>query len=111
MSARSDNPVSPITVNGIRIDAIERGIGQPLLFLHPGIGIDAKAPVLGYLSRAHRLIVPTHPGFGSSELPKGMSTVDDLAYFYLDLLEALDLREVALVGVSFGAWIAAEIAV
>jgi len=111
MSARSDNPVTPIAVNGIRIDAIERGTGQPLLFLHPGIGIDAKAPVLGYLSRAHRLIAPTHPGFGGSELPKGMSTVDDLAYFYLDLLEALDLREVVVVGISFGAWIAAEIAV
>jgi len=40
-----------------------------------------------------------------------MTTVDDLAYFYLDLLETLDLRDVVLVGVSFGGWLAAEIAV
>ncbi len=40
-----------------------------------------------------------------------MTNVDDLAYFYLDLMDALDLRDVTLVGVSFGAWIAAEIAV
>src|SRR5438046_5526793 len=40
-----------------------------------------------------------------------MSTVDDLSYFYLDLLEQLDLRDVLAVGVGLGAWIAAEIAV
>jgi pimeloyl-ACP methyl ester carboxylesterase len=40
-----------------------------------------------------------------------MHTVDDLSYFYLDLLDQLDLRDVTLVGVAFGAWIAAEIAV
>ena len=37
--------------------------------------------------------------------------MDDLSYFYLDLLDELDLCDVVLVGVSFGAWIAAEIAV
>ena len=40
-----------------------------------------------------------------------MSTVDDLSYFYLDLLEQLDLRDVLVVGVGLGGWIAAEIAV
>jgi pimeloyl-ACP methyl ester carboxylesterase len=100
-----------MVVNGVRLEAIDRGSGRPLLFLHPGIGIDPRAPVLEHLARTHRVIAPTHPGFGGSDLPKGMSTVDDLAYFYLDLLQTLDLREVAVVGVSFGAWIAAEIAV
>ena len=31
---------STITVAGIRIEMIERGAGRPLLFLHPGIGIE-----------------------------------------------------------------------
>jgi pimeloyl-ACP methyl ester carboxylesterase len=57
------------------------------------------------------VIAPTHPGYGRSELPKGMRTVDDLSYFYLDLLDQLDLRDLAVVGVSLGAWLAAEIAV
>jgi pimeloyl-ACP methyl ester carboxylesterase len=39
-----------------------------------------------------------------------MATVDDMSYFYLDLLEQLDLRDVVVVGASFGGWIAAEIA-
>lgn len=110
MSASSGH-ITSMVVNGVRLETIERGRGAPILFLHPGIGIDPKAPVLEHLARTHRVIAPTHPGFGGSELPKGISSVDDLSYFYLDLLEALDLRDVAVIGVSFGAWIAAEIAV
>ncbi len=90
---------------------IEHGTGQPLLFLHPGIGIDATAPVLNALAQGRRLLAPSHPGFGNSELPKGMTTVDDLSYFYLDLMDALDLRDTLVVGVGLGGWIAAEIAV
>ena len=107
----ASNPVSSIVVNGIRVELIERGAGKPLLFLHPGIGISPTAPVLGALVRGARLLAPSHPGFGTSELAKGMSTVDDLSYFYLDLLEQLDLRDMLVVGVGLGAWIAAEIAV
>ena len=71
----------------------------------------ADAPVLDALARGGRVIAPSHPGFGASQLPKGMSTVDDLSYFYLDLLEQLDLDDVLVVGVGLGGWIAAEIAV
>ena len=100
-----------ITVNGIRVEAIDRGRGRPLLFLHPEIGIERTTPVLDLLAQGARVIAPTHPGFGGSDLPKSFNTVDDLAYFYLDLMDALDLRDTAVVGVSFGGWIAAEIAI
>jgi pimeloyl-ACP methyl ester carboxylesterase len=100
-----------VTVNGVKLETVERGHGRPILFLHPGIGIEADAPVLDELARGGRVIAPSHPGFGTSELPKGMSTVDDLSYFYLDLLEELDLKDVLVVGVGLGAWIAAEIVV
>jgi len=103
--------LSSIKVNGIRVEAIERGSGRPLLFLHPGIGIERTAPVLDRLAERARLIAPTHPGFGGSELPKSFDRIDDLAYFYLDLLDQLDLADTVVVGVSIGAWIAAEIAV
>jgi pimeloyl-ACP methyl ester carboxylesterase len=103
--------MTSIIINGARIELIERGSGAPLLFLHPGIGIDPDAPVLDALARSRRVIAPSHPGFGNSELPKGVGTVDDLSYFYLDLLDQLDLRETLVVGVGLGAWIAAAIAV
>jgi pimeloyl-ACP methyl ester carboxylesterase len=100
-----------LVVAGTRIDLIERGAGPPLLFLHPENGIEPALAAIDELAKGARVIAPTHPGFGRSELPEGMRTVDDLSYFYLDLIEQLDLSGLTAVGVSFGAWIAAEIAV
>ncbi|MGA7490108.1 MAG: alpha/beta fold hydrolase [Xanthobacteraceae bacterium] len=96
---------------GVRIELVERGSGRPLLLLHPAIGIKSTDRVIDALARSFRALAPSHPGFGRSELPAAMTTVDDLAYFYLDVLDALDLRDVVLVGLSFGGWIAAEIAI
>src|SRR5690348_10334964 len=104
-------PGGPLVVGGLRVELIERGEGRPLLFLHPGIGIDAKAPVLDRLAAKARLIAPSHPGFGASGIVPSITTVDDLAYFYLDLMDDLDLREAIVVGVGLGAWIAAATAV
>jgi pimeloyl-ACP methyl ester carboxylesterase len=100
-----------LTVAGVRVELIERGTGKPLLFLHPGIGIEPTTPVIDRLAARARLLAPVHPGFGGSEQPRAFDSADDLAYFYLDLLEQLDLRETVVVGVSFGGWIAAEIAI
>jgi pimeloyl-ACP methyl ester carboxylesterase len=100
-----------LVVEGTRIDVIERGAGRSVIFLHAENGIEPAAAVIDTLSHAAHVIAPTHPGFGRSELPKDMRTVDDLSYFYLDLLDHLELHHVTLVGVGFGAWIAAEIAV
>jgi len=110
MSVTTD-AITSIVVNGAAIETVDRGQGQPILFLHPGIGIEPAAPVLAALAHGRRVIAPSHPGFGTSQLPKGMSSVDDLSYFYLDLLDQLDLRDVLVVGVGLGGWIAAEIAV
>ena len=109
MSA-STGEITSIAVNGVTIEMVDRGRGRPILFLHPDIGIDPTAPVLSGLARGGRVIAPSHPGFGTSQLPKGMNTVDDLSYFYLDLLDQLDLSDVLVVGVGLGGWIAAEIA-
>ena len=100
-----------ITVNSITVEVIEKGRGRPLLFLHPGIGLDRSAPVIDKLAEHARVIAPSHPGFGNSEQPRAFTTIDDLAYFYLDLLDEIDLNDTVVVGVSLGAWIAAEIAI
>ena len=100
-----------ISVNGSKLELIDRGRGRPILFLHPHIGLEPSAPVLAMLAAGGRLIAPSHPGFGRSELPPSLTTVDDLAYFYLDAMDALDLEQTLVVGVSFGAWIAAAIAI
>ena len=93
-----------IDIAGVRIELIKRGTGRPLLLLHPAIGIKSADRAIEELARSFTVIAPSHPGFGRSELPRAMTTVDDLAYFYLDVMDAL-------AGVSFGGWIAAEIAI
>jgi pimeloyl-ACP methyl ester carboxylesterase len=57
------------------------------------------------------VIAPVHPGWGDTGVPGWLSTVDDLAYLYLDLAAALRLEDAVLVGACFGGWIAAEMAV
>jgi len=98
-------------VAGVRLELIERGSGRPLLLLHPEIGIKATDRAIDELAKSFAVMAPSHPGFGRSEQPRAMTTVDDLAYFYLDLMDALDLDGAVLAGISFGGWIAAEIAI
>jgi pimeloyl-ACP methyl ester carboxylesterase len=57
------------------------------------------------------VFAPGHPGFGQCDDPPWLDNVGDLAYFYLDLLKALGLKRVHLIGTSLGGWIAAEMAV
>src|SRR5207247_10556206 len=106
-----DSAEAPATgkIAGANIEILRRGKGRPVLFLHPHIGIHGSERFIELLAREAQVIAPSHPGFGHSELPKGMSTVDDMSYFYLDLIEELDLRDLVVVGPSFGGWIAAEI--
>jgi pimeloyl-ACP methyl ester carboxylesterase len=99
-----------VNINGTNIELVRRGKGRPILFLHPHIGLHGSDAFIARLAEHGEVIVPSHPGYGHSDLPAGMSTVDDIAYLYLDLLDALDLRNVTLVGASFGGWLAAEIA-
>jgi pimeloyl-ACP methyl ester carboxylesterase len=96
---------------GIELELLEFGAGQPLLFLHGAGGVPQSAPFLDLLAEHFRVIVPSHPGFGDSDLPKDFDCVDDLAYLYLDLIDRLELSDLVLVGSSFGGWIAAEIAI
>lgn len=114
--AQATGARASLIVNGVDLEMIERSPAasagkRPILFLHPNIGIDPDAAVLDELARHGRVLAPSHPGFGTSALPKGMTSVDDLAYFYLDLMDQLDLRETIIVGVGMGGWLAAEIAV
>ena len=97
-----------LVINGARIETHEQGRGRPILFLHPHIGLDPAAPVFALLAAGGRLIAPSHPGFGRSERSDDLTTVDDLAYFYLDVMDAPTQRTRPSSGSSLGGWIAAS---
>src|SRR4051794_2853778 len=96
---------------GTGIELVRRGAGRPLLFLHPHIGLHGAEALIRALASDAEVLAPSHPGFGASELPAHLTTVDDLAYFYLDVIEEMGLRDFTIVGASFGPWIALEMAI
>jgi pimeloyl-ACP methyl ester carboxylesterase len=100
-----------LSVGDIELEVIRRGAGRPVLLLHGMQNVDPRARFLDLLSRRAEIIVPSHPGFGHSPRPADFDTMYDLVHLYLDVLEALPYERVALVGLSFGGWLAAEIAV
>ena len=97
------------TLRGLVVETFKGGRGSKVVFLHPGDGIESSLDFLQELSEHFEVVAPSHPGFGATALPEHFDSVDDLAMFYLDYLESLGSK-VLLIGASFGAWIAAEIA-
>src|SRR5271170_7810546 len=85
-------PAERLRLPQLTLELHDRGTGPPLLFLHGENGLRYSAPWAAELAARFHLLAPSHPGFGASELPRWMGSVEDLAYTYLDLLAALDLR-------------------
>jgi pimeloyl-ACP methyl ester carboxylesterase len=87
--------------------------GRPrVLFLHGMDGLVFSDPFLNALAQDFAVIAPEHPGWGTTARADHLRTIDDLAYVYLDAIDALQEESagpVHLVGVSLGAWLAAEI--
>jgi pimeloyl-ACP methyl ester carboxylesterase len=98
-------------IDGIEFPVMTRGSGKSLLFLHAEDGFTAAVPAIDQLAESWNVIAPTHPGFGQADVTNAMTTVDDLAYFYLEMMEAMGLCDLCVVGVSFGAWIAAAMSI
>ena len=99
-----------IEVGGLRVAYRRKGTGEPTLFLH-GAGFTRQWwPFHEALSEAVDVIAPEHPGYGETEMPEWLDGFDDLVIHYDQLLDALELEQVHLVGYSLGGWIAAEFA-
>src|SRR5438552_18842714 len=97
-------------LSGVELQIRRRGTGRPVVLLHGLAPLDPETPVLDLLAAHAEVIAPTHPGFGHAPRPDDFDTVYDLVRLYLDMLERLPYEKVALMGLSFGGWLAAEIA-
>ena len=87
------------------------GEGTPFVYLHSTLGESFLwLPFYQAWAKQFRVLVPTHPGFGQSGGFDRIDTIEDMAFHYVEMLDALGLEEVVLGGVSLGGWIAAEFA-
>lgn len=90
---------------------ITAGDGPPLVYFHGPVGLYWDG-FLDFLSEDHSVYAPEHPGTSPGN-PRGIDAFDDLAdlvLFYDELFEKLGIEQPVLVGHSFGAMIAAEVA-
>jgi len=100
-----------MTVNGIELEVLRRGAGTPVLLLHGMDTVPPQARFLDLLGHDAEIIAPSSPGFGNTKRPADFDTIYDLVHLYLAVLDELPYERVALLGLSFGGWLAAEIAV
>jgi pimeloyl-ACP methyl ester carboxylesterase len=100
-----------VTVAGCEIEVLRGGSGPAMVFLHGAGGAHKWMPYMDRLAEHYTLYVPSHPGWGRSDTPDWLDGMGDLAYFYLEFLEAIGEDQVHLVGNSLGGWLALEVAV
>jgi pimeloyl-ACP methyl ester carboxylesterase len=86
------------------------GDGPPLLWLHGIAGVEERDPLLQALQEEHAVVAPLAPGFNDLAELDDIADIHDLALHYDDVLAALGLHDITVVGHSFGAMIAAELA-
>jgi pimeloyl-ACP methyl ester carboxylesterase len=98
-----------LKINGVDTVVYSAGEGEPLLFLH-GAGTFHGFEFAKVWAKKFRVIHPYHPGFGESGDDPAMDTFNDYVMHYVELLGALGIDKVHLVGFSLGGYLAAQIA-
>jgi pimeloyl-ACP methyl ester carboxylesterase len=97
-------------VGEANIELVRRGAGPPLLLLESEEQRERDMPFVAELAKRFEVLIPSPPGFGRSNRPEFVGSMDDIAYVYNAILRNLDLREVIVLGFSMGGWIASEMA-
>jgi pimeloyl-ACP methyl ester carboxylesterase len=98
-----------LKINGVDTVLYTAGEGEPLLFLH-GAGTFHGFEFAKLWTDRFHVIHPFHPGFGESGDDTQMDTFNDYVMHYVELLDALKIDKVHLVGFSLGGHLAAHFA-
>src|SRR4051812_25026991 len=102
MSTTTDHPAGVtrerVRLAGGEVAMMRAGSGAPVLVLHGSGGAGVWMPWHAKLAEHYDVIAPDHPGFGGSDDFTELDDVQDLAFHYADLITALGLERVAVVG-------------
>lgn len=100
-----------VTLHGDRVTYRDEGTGEILLLVH-GMGGSSNtwSGVIPLLAKKYRVIAPDLLGHGESDKPRGDYSVGAFAVLLRDLLDALDVPRVTVIGHSLGGGIAMQFA-
>jgi pimeloyl-ACP methyl ester carboxylesterase len=98
-------------VAGLNLQYWEGGTGTPLVVIHHDIGSGGWSRFHDALAGSYRVLAPELPGYGKSDRPSWARHPRDLAMLLGLWIDQLELDDVVLVGLGFGGWLAAEMAV
>jgi len=103
LNACLTHPAKVIDIAKGPVEYAERGEGPPLLCVHGGPGGYDQGLVLGEFFRANgfKIIAPSRPGYLGTPLATG-STPEEQAGVLAALLDALQIKEAAVIGASAG---------
>jgi pimeloyl-ACP methyl ester carboxylesterase len=99
-----------IAVRGRASRVREAGSGNAVVFFAGIGGLPAWPEFLTALAEQHRVIAPSLPGFPGAEEFRHLDSYLDWIVAALEVLEALDVTPVDLIGSSVGGTLAAEVA-
>jgi pimeloyl-ACP methyl ester carboxylesterase len=97
-----------LKVGADKVQVFKGGSGEPLLILHGAGGNRGPLKYAQALAEHYTVYLPSHPGFGKSDRPLWIESIQDLASFYTWFQEVHGLEEVRAIGSSMGGWLAAE---
>lgn len=100
----------PIRDGAVSFRVLSAGRGEPIVYFHSFHERRGWSPFLDRLAEGSTVLAPLHPGGGGSSGVETLDDVLDLALVYEELLDALGLGRVRLVGHFFGGMVAAELA-
>jgi pimeloyl-ACP methyl ester carboxylesterase len=111
VTIESNAAVEHVAVGQTQLYLLKAGSGPACLVLHGIEGHEGWLTFHDALSAFETVYAPSHPGYGHTDAPDWVSAVQHQAVFYHWFLQEAGLREVDLVGIGLGGWIAAEMAV
>ena len=100
-----------ISINGEQLRLLQKGEGQPILFIHgtPG-SIEDWTPLIDPLSKDYKTIAFDRPGHGFSSANNYNRTLEENVEVVLELIKKLKLEKPLIVGHSYGGSISAHLA-
>jgi pimeloyl-ACP methyl ester carboxylesterase len=93
-----------------RVCAPEEGVGRPLLLCHQSPASQRQFdPVYALLAAGGIMAIGVdHPGFGNSDVPDRVPTIEDYADSVVSVLDALELPQADILGQHTGSMVAME---